>query len=116
MARLEVNVNALTLLPDELNGSVSPGDGTAESPELSCHVEVNRRSTARGAASAMLNLYYLKGGARIRRYDHRELGDITLEVRHDVLAVIDDKPPKTAEELADHIVSTMAEPMLLRRS
>jgi hypothetical protein len=109
--RLAFNVKALPELPDdELVGSVSPM-GAAHSPELSCHIQVNRQSVRRGPELSKMNLWYQPGGDRIRRwYQDRKMDDIDLQPGHNgVVAVIDGKMPMTAERLGDHIVRWMAD-------
>jgi hypothetical protein len=110
LGRLELNVKALpALVGAELVGSASPSGGPT-TPELSCHIQVNRQSVKHGPALSKMNLWYHPGGYRIRRwYQDCEMEDITLQPgRKGVEAVIDDYPPMTAVELGDHIVRNMA--------
>jgi hypothetical protein len=112
VARLKVNVEALPALGDELVGSASlPDRNATRSPELHCHVEVNRQSVPHGPELSQMNLWYRPGGSVIRRwYQNQERSDIALQSGlNGIVAVIDSEAPKTAEELADHIVQWMAD-------
>jgi hypothetical protein len=115
--RVGVNVGALPSLEgEELAGSVSV-TGTAGA-ELSCHIQVDRRSVRLGPELSRMNLFYRPGESRIRRwYQNREMGDIELvKYRNEVRAVIEGANPMTAQELGDRTVEWMAERVKARRS
>ncbi|MGD0099269.1 MAG: hypothetical protein ABSC60_02865 [Acidobacteriota bacterium] len=115
--RLEANVTALPELEDEeLAGSVSPS--APSGGELSCFIEVDRRSVEFGPELSHMSLLYKSGGSRIRRwYQDREMNDIELVTYHnEVRAVIDGSAPMTAEDLGDQIVEWMAERVKAKRS
>lgn len=114
--RLQVNANALTELQgEELFGTVSHSNGGGE---RSCHIGVDRRSVKFGPALSRMNLFYNPGDHRIRRwYQDRDIGDIELVLRgNEVRAVGDGVSPKTAQQLAEHLVMWMAERVKVRRS
>jgi hypothetical protein len=106
--RVEVNVRALPELEgEELAGSVSPG---ASGGELSCFIQVDRRSVKFGPELSHMSFFFRPGESRIRRwYQDRELDDIELVIDRDVVcAVINDSTPMTAQQLADYTVERMA--------
>lgn len=114
--RVGVNVRALPELEgEELTGSVSLS--AASGGELSCFIQVDRRSVRFGPELSHMSLFYRPGESRIRRwYQDREMSDIELVTYHnEVRAVIDGSAPMTAEDLGDQIVEWMAEHVKARR-
>jgi hypothetical protein len=109
--RLKINTDALQRLGDELYGSTSPMGDPAGGGEVSCHIQVDRRSVRLGPELSQMNLFYQPGGHRIRRwYQNRPLDDIELRPSQEgVVAVVDESIPMTSEELADSLVQSMAE-------
>jgi hypothetical protein len=108
--RIEVNVKALPELEGtELAGSVSTSGES--SGELSCIIQVDRRSVKFGPELSHMSLFYKPGEPRIRRwYQDQAMNEIELVTRdNEVLAVIDGIGHLTAPELGDQIVEWMAE-------
>jgi hypothetical protein len=115
--RVGVNVRALPELEgEELAGSASLSG--ASGGELSCFIQVDRRSVRFGPQLSHMSLFYQSGGSRIRRwYQDQEMEDIALVThRNEVRAVIDGDAPMTAQQFGDHIVEWMAERVKATRS
>lgn len=112
ISQLKVNTQALPELGDELLGGASLlNDDLTKSPELHCHIQVNRSSVQHDPEFSHMNLWYQPGGVRIRCwYQNQKCPDIELRAgRNELVAVIDNESPKTAKQLADHIVEWMAD-------
>ena len=106
--RVVLNTRALEQLEgEELFGSTSLSVSGAEH---NCHIIVERRSIHHGGADmTKMNLYYAPGGSRIRCwYQDTERNDIQLVVHGKEIRAVYEGTPFTAEQLADHIVETMA--------
>jgi hypothetical protein len=106
--RVVLNTRALEQLEgEELFGSTSLSVSGAEH---NCHIIVERRSIHHGGPDVTgMNLYYAPGGSRIRcYYRDAKKNDIQLVVHGKEIRAGYEGTPFTAEQLADHIVETMA--------
>jgi hypothetical protein len=109
--RLKFNTDALPTLGEELYGSTSPMGDPAGKGEVSCHIQVDRRSVTPGPALSHTNLFFQPGGNRIRLwYQDQSMGDLELQPSGEgLVAVVGDGTALTAQELADYLVRRMAE-------
>jgi hypothetical protein len=105
---IAINVRALKELEgEELIGTISVSD---QGHECNCYFQVNRQSVKFGPELSRMNLWYLPGGSRIRRwYQDQDIGDVELVAYGDEVRALYHSSPIGAQQLAELTVESMAE-------